>query len=114
MTEAFELHRGVGRKRIAERTSALSAQCKDGLAAMPNVTLHTPRAPALSAGINCFEIAGIDPATAVAKLLEKKVVASSSPYRTSYIRLAPSLVNDEREVEQALRAVRELARSDGG
>jgi hypothetical protein len=35
-------------------------------------------------------------------------VASSSPYKISKARLAPSLVNDEREVEAALRAVHAL------
>jgi len=39
----------------------------------------------------------------------RKVVASTSPYKISKARLAPSLVNDEREVEAALRAVREIA-----
>jgi isopenicillin-N epimerase len=34
---------------------------------------------------------------------------SASPYRLSYARLAPSLVNDEHEVEEALRAVRSIA-----
>ena len=49
------------------------------------------------------------PETAVEKLLEKKVIASASPYKVSYVRLAPSLVNDEQQVEQALRAVRALS-----
>jgi selenocysteine lyase/cysteine desulfurase len=42
-------------------------------------------------------------------LHEHKVVASSSPYKISHARLAPSLVNDEREVDAALRAVRTIA-----
>lgn len=109
MAEAFAFHQAIGRKRIADRIAALNTQCKKGLAAMSHVTLHTPRAAALSAGINCFEVAGMDPDTVVRKLLEKKVIASSSPYKVSYARLAPSLVNDEQQVEQALRAVRELA-----
>jgi selenocysteine lyase/cysteine desulfurase len=76
---------------------------------MSHIKLHTPRAPELSAGINCFEVAGMTPETAVKKLLEKKVIASASPYKVSYVRLAPSLVNDEQQVEQALRAVRALS-----
>ena len=109
MAEAFAFHQAIGRKRIADRIAALNTQCKDGLAAMKHVTLHTPRSAELSAGINCFEVAGMDPDTVVRRLLEKKVVASSSPYKVSYVRLAPSLVNDEQQVEQALRAVRALA-----
>jgi 4-aminobutyrate aminotransferase-like enzyme len=45
----------------------------------------------------------------VARLLERNIVASTAPYKANYARLAPSLVNDEAEVETALRAVRELA-----
>lgn len=108
MPEAFAFHQAIGRKRVADRVAALSTQCKEGLAAMPHVTLHTPRAVELSAGIDCFEVAGMDVHTVVSKLLEKKVIASSSPYKLSYARLAPSLLNDEQQVEQALRAVREL------
>jgi 4-aminobutyrate aminotransferase-like enzyme len=45
----------------------------------------------------------------VRKLRDRKVIASTSPYKISYVRLAPSLVNDENEVDIALRAVREVA-----
>ena len=76
---------------------------------MSHVKLHTPRAPEFSAGINCFEVAGMAPDTAVQKLLERKVIASASPYKASYVRLAPSLVNDEQQVDQAVRAVHALS-----
>jgi isopenicillin-N epimerase len=109
MPEAFAFHQGIGRKRIAERTTALSTQCKEGLAQMSHVKLHTPRAPELSAGMNCFEVAGMAAATAVQKLLERKVIASTSPYKISYVRLAPSLVNDEHQVDQALSSVHALS-----
>jgi len=42
-------------------------------------------------------------------LLERKVIASTSPYKVTHARLAPSLVNDERQVEAAARAVYEIA-----
>src|SRR6185503_3581622 len=97
---AFHFHAKIGRKRIADRIRALNTQCKDGLAKIDGVTLHTPRDPALSAGVICFE---------VKRLLEKRIIASTSPYRVTYARLAPSLVNDEQEVEAAVRAVRDIA-----
>jgi isopenicillin-N epimerase len=49
------------------------------------------------------------PDAAVARLLEQRVVASASPYATSYVRLAPSLVNSPADVDAALAAVRSLA-----
>jgi selenocysteine lyase/cysteine desulfurase len=109
MTEAFEFHQRLGRKRIADRIALLNTQCKEGLARIPKVTLLTPKDPTLSAGLIAFEVEGQSASETVHKLHAKKVVASSSPYKISKARLAPCLVNDEREVEAALRAVREIA-----
>ena len=109
MAEAFEFHERIGRKRIAERMAMLNTQCKEGLAKIPRVKLLTPMDAALSAGLIAFEVEGQSASETVHKLYAKKVVASSSPYKISKARLAPSLVNDESEVEAALRAVREIA-----
>lgn len=43
--------------------------------------------------------------------LAKKIIASTSPYAVTYVRLAPSLVNTPEEVDTAIRAVRDIARS---
>ncbi len=109
MAEAFEFHEQIGRKRVADRIAALNSQCKEGLAKIPGVKVLTPMDPALSAGLIAFEVDGQRAGESVHKLHERKVVASTSPYKISKARLAPSLVNDEREVEAALRAVREIA-----
>ena len=108
MTEAFEFHQRIGRKRIADRIAALNTQCKEGLAKIPKVKVLTPMDPALSAGLVAFEVEGQSASETVHKLYAHKVVASSSPYKISKARLAPSLVNDEREVEAALQAVRAI------
>jgi selenocysteine lyase/cysteine desulfurase len=109
MGAAFRMHRQIGRRRIGEHIRELNDRMKAGLAAMRRVTLHTPRDPALSAGLVCFEVDGFTPDQVVNALLERRIVASASPYRTSYARLAPSLVNDAGEVDTALRAVRAIA-----
>ena len=72
------------------------------------VTLHTPMSPELSAGIICFEIEGVEPDAYVDWMHERGIIASSSPYRESYPRLAPSVLNTEDEVDRSVRAVREL------
>lgn len=105
---AFAVHRQLGRARVAERIHQLNTQCKDGLAAMKHVRLHTPHSPRLSSGLVCFEVDAMTPDAAVARLLEQRVVASTSPYATSYVRLAPSLVNSPADVDAALAAVRSL------
>jgi isopenicillin-N epimerase len=109
MAEAFEFHERIGRKRVADRIAALNTQCKEGLAKIPKVKVLTPMDPGLSAGLVAFEVEGQSASETVHKLHAHKVVASSSPYKVSKARLAPSLVNDEREVEAALRAVRAIA-----
>jgi isopenicillin-N epimerase len=109
MAEAFEFHGRIGRMRVADRIAALNSQCKEGLSKIPGVKVLTPMDPALSAGLIAFEVEGQRAGETVHKLHERKVVASTSPYKISKARLAPSLVNDEREVEAALRAVREVA-----
>jgi isopenicillin-N epimerase len=71
--------------------------------------VHTPLAADVSGGIVAFEVAGLKPEQVVAKLLEKNIIASTSPYRVTYARLSAGLINDEQEVDAALRAVRGLA-----
>ena len=105
-TEAFGFHQQIGRKRVAERIHALNEQCKEGLAKMRHVRLYTPRGSALSAGLICFDVNGMPPKAVVKRLLERRIVASTTPYGTSYARLAPSLVNTPEEIETALREIR--------
>ena len=103
---AFRMHKQMQRPRVAARITAMNDQLKQGLAGLPKVKMHTPRAAALSAGLVAFEIDGVGPNDIVKQLLARRIVASTSPYAVSYARLAPSLVNTPTEVDEALRAVR--------
>ncbi len=105
---AFEFHERIGRERIAERIANLNTQCKEGLRGIPKVKVLTPMDPKLSAGIIAFEVEGQKAGDTVERLLGRKVIASTSPYKDTKARLAPSLVNDEREVDAALKAMREI------
>jgi isopenicillin-N epimerase len=107
--EAFRFHDTLGRPRIAARIAELNTRLKEGLAKIPKVTLHTPKDPAISAGINCFEVAGITPQQVVAKLLDRRIVASTSPYKVTYPRLSAGIMNTPEEIDRALAAVRALA-----
>lgn len=109
MAAAFRMHRQMQRPRVAARIAAMNDQLKQGLAGLPKVKMHTPRAAALSAGLVAFEIDGMAPTEAVKQLLARRIIASTSPYAVTYARLAPSLVNTPDEVDAALRAVRALA-----
>jgi selenocysteine lyase/cysteine desulfurase len=106
---AFAFHRQIGRARVAERISSLNQMTKEELGKIPGVQVHTPRDPELSAGLICFDVDGMKPAAVVAKLLEKRVIASESPYGLSHARLSPSLLNDEKQIEQTLGYIRALS-----
>lgn len=107
---AFEFHKQIGRARIAERIHSLNDQCKEGLAAMSHVKLYTPRGNKLSSGLICFDVEGMKSGEVVKKLLARRIIASTAPYKDSYARLAPSLLNTPDEVETALGQIKALAR----
>lgn len=107
--EAFQFHLHTGKARIAERIHALNRQCKEGLAAMPHVTLYTPMSESLSAGLVCFDVRGRRPREVVEALRQRRIIASTTPYATSYARFTPGLLNSPEEIETALGAVRALA-----
>jgi isopenicillin-N epimerase len=106
---AFAFHRQLGRSRVAGRIHSLNEQCKEGLARMRHVKLHTPRGHKMSAGLVCFDVEGMKPEEVVARLLARRIVASVSPYAAPCARLAPSLLNTPEEIDTTLREVRALA-----
>ncbi|MBW3672018.1 MAG: aminotransferase class V-fold PLP-dependent enzyme [Acidobacteria bacterium] len=103
--EAFRFHQTIGKARVQKRIHSLNTMAKEALSEMPHVRLYTPLASDLSAGIICFDVDGLKPAEVVARLHEQHIVASTSPYPVSYARIAPSLVNNEREVERTVAAI---------
>jgi len=106
---AFEFHKKIGTARIARRIHDLNDQCKRGLAAMNKVRLYTPLGSGLSSGMICFEIDGMSSKEVVERLYTKKVIASTSPYKESYARLAPSLLNTPEEVDYSSTSHKSLA-----
>ena len=110
LAEAFRLHLAIGKPRVADRIHELARRCKQGLAAIGGkVKLRTPMADDLSSGITCFEIDGMVPDKIVERLFAQKIIASDSPYATSYARLTPGLLNTPEEVDRAVAEVKALA-----
>jgi selenocysteine lyase/cysteine desulfurase len=106
---AIEFHESIGSKRITERIHALNGQMRDGLSKMAHVTIYTPASPDLAAGMVCFDVKGLKAAETVARLMPKKILASTSPYRVPVARVACGIPNTPAEVETTLRAIRALA-----
>ena len=109
LPQAFAFQEGIGKARVAGRTHALAAQLKEGLSAMPHVTIHTPRTDALSAGIVSFDVHGLSPSAVVSRLRERRIIASVAPYAVPHARLTPCIRNTQEEVETVLREVHALA-----
>jgi selenocysteine lyase/cysteine desulfurase len=109
LPEAFKLHMQLGKENVQKRIHQLNTQTKLGLAKMSHVTLYTPRSNEFSSGLVCFDVAGMSAEKVVKKLHSKGVIMSNTPYRTSYARFAPSLINNEQEIEKALAEIRALA-----
>ncbi|ABG40208.1 Twin-arginine translocation pathway signal [Paraglaciecola sp. T6c] len=109
LPEAFKLHLQLGKANVQKRIHQLNAQTKKGLAEMSHVTLYTPHDSALSSGLVCFDVKGLAPQAVVEKMHAKGIIMSSTPYRQSYARFAPSLLNNEQEIELALAEIRALA-----
>ena len=105
---AFALHHEIGKGRIEARIHELNRHAKVELAKMRHVKLHTPLTDDVSSGIVCFEVDGMPPKAVVAALLASNIVASVTPYKPPFVRIAASLVNRPEDVDAAMRVVRSL------
>jgi isopenicillin-N epimerase len=108
LPQAFEFQQGIGKARVAERTHHLAAQMKDGLRAIPKITLHTPRSEKLSAGIVSFDIEGLSPGAVVHRLRERRIIASVAPYAVPHVRLTPCIQNTPAEIDTVLQEIRRI------
>lgn len=107
--EAFEMHAAIGGQEIEERTLAQATQLKQGLSEIEGVTVVTPMAEDVSAGIVCLEVRGIDPPTASYNLfMDHQIRASVTPYATLYLRYGPSIVTTPEQVDQVIEATASL------
>ncbi len=107
--EAFAFHQKIGRVRITNRIHELAAQCKEGLAKMPHVAVHTPRDEKLSAGLVCFEVKGLPAKDVIKRLHHRNIIGSVTPYAAEYARLSPGILNTPDEITTVLREIRALA-----
>jgi selenocysteine lyase/cysteine desulfurase len=108
LAEAFRFHLDIGKARIQERIHSLNTICKEALAEMPHVQLHTPMSTELSSGMVCFDVDGYTPTQVVEEYHRHNITASTTPYRESHARLAPSLINNEEEVERSVEVIAQM------
>jgi selenocysteine lyase/cysteine desulfurase len=109
LSEAFTLHQQLGRSSVALRVHGLNSRLKTGLLGLGNVRLVTPNDDALSAGLVCFQVAGLSAQQVVDRLHARKIIATVTPYATPYPRLAAGLLNNVEQVDAVIEAVRAIA-----
>jgi len=105
---AFDLHLQLGKAQVQKRIHQLNTQTKKGLAKMSHVTVHTPMSSELSSGLVCFDVDGVPPTSVVKRMHDKGIIMSNTPYRQSHARFAPSLLNNETEIELALAEIQAM------
>lgn len=105
---AVEFHQKIGPARITERIHELNRQFKNGLNSMKHVRRLTPMSDELSAGMVVFDVNGMKPADVTKRLLEKKIIATTTPYAITHPRVAFGILNNEDEVKKTLAAVAAL------
>ena len=105
---AFDLHLQLGKAQVQKRIHQLNTQTKKGLAKMSHVTVHTPMSSELSSGLVCFDVDGVPPTSVVKRMHDKGIIMSNTPYRQSHARFAPSLLNNETEIERALAEIQAM------
>jgi selenocysteine lyase/cysteine desulfurase len=111
LDQAFAFHQRIGRAAVVQRTVDQATLLKEGLAAIgaDKVRVVTPLDPEVSAGIVCLDVANLPPGNGLLALRDQAIVASVTPYATSYLRLGPSLVTSPEEVDAAVEAIATLA-----
>ena len=106
---AFEFMEQLGRERVCQRVHELNRQCKEGLAKMPHVVLHTPMADSLSSGITSFEVRGYNTDEIIEALQKQKIISTKAPYQDfQFARFTPGIINTPEEIDRALAAVHGL------
>ena len=106
---ALDFHYAIGSERITQRIHALNQHMNVELRKLPNLKIvYTPIDPQLSAGMVCFDMKNFDAQKTVSKLLEKKIIASTTPYAVPFARVACGIMNTSDEVERTVAAVRSL------
>lgn len=114
VADAFDFHLDVlGKSEVEARVRELSAQFKHGLRTITAVTVATPDSPDLSSGLVCFDVHGYQSSEVLAALRKDNVIATESATDSTagrtHVRFGISFMNDEDDIERAVRSIRRIA-----
>lgn len=104
--EAFKLHLQLGKAEVQQRIHQLNSLLKERLAEHRQVQLVTPRSERYSAGFTFFRIKDRNADAVAADLIANKVMCDAVHRDVGpVIRLAPSLLNDEQQIDRAMALI---------
>lgn len=100
---AFDLHLQLGKADVQARIHQLNDYLKQRLSEHPKVSLVTPRSAELSSGFTFFRVQGRDCEEVAQHLMAHRVICDAVDRDVGpVVRLAPSLLNDEAQIDQVL------------
>ncbi len=108
--KAVEFHNLMGKERVEARVRELVNRLKDKIRKdIPGVEFVTPLEPGMYACILVFNLPGVDPDAAVAKLYEDHGIACASTHDGfNGIRLSPNIYNTPDQLDTVVRVLAKL------
>ena len=108
LAAALAFRARLGPEHIEARVGELAAAVREGLAALPDARLVTPRDAALNAGVVIARIDGADPRRLIQRLYADHGIAGAA---TGGLRLCPHIYNTMADVDRARAALRDALRA---
>jgi selenocysteine lyase/cysteine desulfurase len=105
---AIDFMSEVGPERVEARVRGLGRYLREGLSAIPGVTLETPTHPELTAGMTRYRVEGLEGTTLQDELWRRKRIRVRG---APAVRQSCHIYNDFAQLDATLEVVRELARS---
>ena len=107
--EAVNFHQQMGSDAVEARTRSLASQLKQSLSQINGVKVLSPTDHARSCGLTSFQIEGISPDEAVARLWEEHNIVVRQVSELSCVRCATHAFNNEQDLDKLVSAVATLA-----
>lgn len=103
----YLLRFGIG--RIRQKNMRLAEALRGEISRIPGSTIYGPGDPGMRTSIVSFNIKGVDPARAVARLQEQGIVlALREMFDEKMVRASPHFFNTESEIARVAEALRKL------
>lgn len=103
--KAIQYHQAAGPGEVESRAMHLARRLKEALVEMPGVTVISPTEDSLSCGLTSFQVEGLTPDDAVARLWEQHSIVVRQVRELECVRASTHLFNTEGEVDALVGAM---------